>query len=276
MRELITKIGGHKLQMAIVVIAVVVAAWLAASLVLRVVAPGFQVDVGTEPLRPVTRNLRFAWFPQQTNGSAQEQPEPSGEALRQASLNASLQGILIQGGEALAAIQTSQDPEGLYRVGDRIAGRAEVLRIEPHRVVISEGGEERQLSWEKDEGEQDQDKEPQGLVERVQQSGTETESGFDLAGVVSASPTTKSGHGMAVKLDSVGEEVQEITGLQAGDIILSVDGKPMAQLMASPANWEQIRQQSMVAVELERDGERMKISINARSLGERILPDGGQ
>ena len=50
----------------------------------------------------------------------------------------------------------------------------------------------------------------------------------------------------------------------------------MTQYLTNPLMLQQVLQQTLVTVSIQRDGETAELSLNARSLGERILPQIGQ
>lgn len=227
-----------------------------------------QTGLSSEPLRPLPNSLRLTWFPVDRSTALVEHADS--EELADANIRAELLGILINDSKSLAAIQTPQVPDGLYTVGDEIAANVELLRIESDRVVVRERGVDRQIRL--NAVSEDGSRLEQELLQTLPQ---ETQ-GFSLSGVFGATPIDVSGHGLAVRVDSLDPEFAEISGLQVGDVLLTINERPMTQYLTNPLMLQQVLQQTLVTVSIQRDGETAELSLNARSLGERILPQIGQ
>jgi hypothetical protein len=228
-----------------------------------------QTGLGSEPLRPLPNTLRLAWFQSDAAIGVVELTEIS-EELADASIRAELLGVIIHEDYAFAAIQTPQVPDGLYEVGDEIDNNTELVRIESDRVVVRERGAERQIRLNPlVEGGSLNDG---SLIQPVPSDGA----GFSLAGVLGATPINVAGFGLGVRLDSVDDEISSMSDLRARDVVLEVGGKPISELMSNPLLWQEFLQQTTVRLSVQREGEALEISVNARSLGERILPKIGQ
>lgn len=243
----------------------VVLLWL---LVDRAFLSQMQTGLTSAPLRPLPNSLRLAWFP--VNPDAPVVSVATTEELEDASIRAELLGVLINGDRAFAAIQTPQVPDGLYAVGDEIAANVELLAIEEDRVVVRERGVERQIRLNS------LSENGAPVDEELLQSLPQETQGFSLAGVFGATPVDVSGHGLAVRIDSLDPEFAEMSGLQVSDVLLSINERPMTQYLTNPMMLQQTLQQSLVTVLVQRGGEDVEVSLNARSLGERILPSIGQ
>lgn len=227
-----------------------------------------QTGLTSDPLRPLPNTLRFSWFP--VDRAAPVAEVEVSEELADANIRAELLGVLVDEAHSFAAIQTPQVPDGLYTVGDEIAANVELIRIEADRVVVRERGVDRQIRLNplsEDGTEQD--------VELLQTLPQETQ-GFSLSGVFGATPIEVSGHGLAVRVDSLDPEFAEISGLEISDVLLNINERPMTQYLTNPMMLQQVLQQTLVTVEVQRGGETVELSLNARSLGERILPQIGQ
>ena len=227
-----------------------------------------QTGLSSDPLRPTSNSLRLTWFP--VDRSAPVAEVNTSEELADANIRAELLGVLIDETHSFAAIQTPQVPDGLYSVGDEIAANVELLRIEPDRVVVSERGVDRQIRLNAlaEDGNQSDQELFQTLPQETQ--------GFSLSGVFGATPIDVSGHGLAVRVDSLDPEFAEISGLEISDVLLAINERPMAQYLTNPLMLQQVLQQTLVTVSVQRGGDNIELSLNARSLGERILPQIGQ
>ncbi len=239
--------------------------WL---LVDRAFLSQMQTGLTVQPLRPLANNLSLGWFPVDRSSPVEHTTAP--EDLADANVRAELLGVLIDADRAFAAIQTPQIPDGLYVVGDEIATNVELIAIEENRVVVRERGVERQIrlnSLSENGAPQD---------EALLQSLPAETQGFSLAGVFGATPIDVSGHGLAVRIDSLDPEFAEISGLEINDVLLSINERPMTQYLTNPMMLQQTLQQTLINVSVQRGGENVELSLNARSLGERILPNIGQ
>lgn len=228
-----------------------------------------QAGLSSEPLRPLPNSMRLTWFPVDRNEPVVVELEES-EELADANIRAELLGILINDSQSFAAIQTPQVPDGLYAIGDEIAANVELLRIEADRVVVRERGVDRQIRLNalSEDG--------SGLDDQLLQSLPQETQGFSLAGVFGATPIDVAGHGLAVRVDNLDSEFAQISGLESSDVILAINERPMTQYLTNPMMLQQVLQQTLVTVSIQRDGEPLELSLNARSLGERILPQIGQ
>lgn len=234
------------------------------------------LGIQPEPLRPLRNDVQLTWYragatPPVAPPVAQVDPDA---ALGNADVNAQLLGTLVHSQYAFAAIQTPRVPDGLYQVGDMINTDIEILRIEADRVVVRERGLERQILLKSlaDSGPADQGQLVRDLP-TVEPPQTE---GFSLAGVVGAAPINHPEHGLGLRLDSLDEEVARMSNLQSRDVIFTVGGQPISALVANPLLWQQFMQQTLVPVTVLRDEQIIEVSVNARSIGERILPQLGQ
>jgi|SaaInlV_100m_DNA_5_1039725.scaffolds.fasta_scaffold01716_10 type II secretory pathway component PulC len=228
-----------------------------------------QISLNSDPLRPLANSLRLTWFPVNRSAPVAEVVDSS-EELADASIRAELLGVLLNETKSFAAIQTTQVPDGLYSEGDEIAANVELVRIEADRVIVRERGLDRQirLNTLAEDGSQPDEELLQSLPQETQ--------GFSLSGVFGATPINVSGHGLAVRVDSLDPEFAEISGLEVSDVLLAINERPMTQYLTNPLMLQQVLQQTLVTVEVLRSGETVELSLNARSLGERILPNIGQ
>lgn len=263
------KLKQSPVQVAVIVLALLGSAWYLSGLVALILSEPAGMGIQQEPLRPLTQPARFGWFPREASGPQNSQPEETTE-LSDATINAELLGVVIQGDRAIASISVPRSPNGVYEVGDEISPGVSLERIEPLRVVVSERGTLRQIPLKPVVA--SRSAESSQLLETVE---SET-AGFSLSGVLGATPIQVAGVGLGIRLDSLDEEISQISDLRVRDVILNVDGTPVSQLMTSPQRWQQLMMESNVTLDIQRDGVEQQITVNARSLGERILPTLGQ
>lgn len=264
------KLAQNRIQVAIIVLALLGSAWFLSGLVALLLSQPTGTGIQQEALRPLPQPARFAWFPRETAAPVQNiQPEESTE-LSDATINAELLGVVIQGDRAVASISLPRNPNGVYEVGDEISPGVSLERIEPLRVVVSERGSLRQIPLKPVVTSRTANRSQ--LLETV----ASEPSGFNLSGVLGATPIQIAGAGLGIRLDSLDDEISQISDLRVRDVILSVDGTPVSQLMTSPQRWQQLMMESTVTLDIQRDGVDQQITVNARSLGERILPTLGQ
>ncbi len=250
------------------------ALWFAWLLVDRLAFSSFNLGLQPQSVQPLRDTSRLAWFRAEGETAAPVTVVSGSEddEFQDASANAQLLGVLIGEGDlAFAAIQTPQVADGVYAVGQEILPNLVLLRVEPNRVVVRERGAERQIRLKPlSDAAQTSDSE---LIESVPR---DTTSGFSLSGVMGATPVSVAGEGIGLRLDALDSEVAAMSGLQSGDIVLAVGGRPVAQLMASPAAFTQMSNETALLVRVRRGEQDMELTVNARSMRERILPEIGQ
>ncbi len=258
-----------KIRLSVNIVLVLICVLALWSIMDRAFLSQMQTGLRSEPLRPLSNTLSLTWF-QSDSATQIIDVSDASEALEDASIRAELLGVIIHEDYAFAAIQTPQVPDGLYKIGDELDSNTELVRIEADRVVVRERGLDRQIRLNplaEDGSENDG-----SLIQSVPSDG----SGFSLAGVLGATPINVAGFGLGIRLDSVDEEISSMSDLQARDVVLEVGGKPISELMSNPLLWQDFLQQTTVPLSVQREGETLEISVNARSLGERILPKIGQ
>lgn len=249
---------------------------MAAKLIDRVFLSGWNLGLAAQQVAPLRDTSRLVWFknPSTPQTVTSAEPVATDDQYQNASINAQLLGVLIAGNElAFAAIQTPQRPDGVYGIGDEIAANVILLRVEPTRVVVRERGVERQILLKPlaENGQLADD----DLIETMPQSGGAT-SGFSLSGVMGATPINVTGEGIGLRLDALDAEVAAMSGLEQGDIVLAVDGRPVAQLMANPAVFTRLSEETALVVRVRRADQDLELTVNARAMRERILPEIGQ
>ena len=259
------------LRWALNIIFAVICVYLIWAMIDRAFVSQIQLGIQSEPIRPLANTARLNWYATERQEIVEVIEQEPSEELSDANLRAELLGVIHHEDSdfSFAAIQTPQVPDGLYAVGDEIANNVDLVRIESTRVVVRENGIERQIRLNP-LGEDGSD--GQELIQSVPSNSQ----GFSLAGVFGATPITVNGHGLAIRVDDLDAEFAQISGLQTGDVLLDINERSITQYMSNPLLLQQVLQETQVDVIVQRSGENLELSLNARSLGERILPNLGQ
>ena len=268
---LAVKLDQSMLRIAINILLVLLCVFFLWNLIDRAFISQMQTGIVSDPIRPLANTARLNWYSTQRQEVVEVVEEEPTEELSDANIRAELLGVIQHDDSSFsfAAIQTPQVPDGLYGVGDEIANNVDLVRIESNRVVVRENGIERQIRLNP-LGEDDSNS--QGLIQSLPQESQ----GFSLAGVFGASPINITGHGLAMRIDSLDPEFAQISGLQTSDVLLNINETPIIEYASNPLLLQQVLQQTQVNVAVQRNGETVELSLNARSLGERILPNLGQ
>jgi type II secretory pathway component PulC len=192
--------------------------------------------------------------------------------LPEANISAVLLGVMMAGEDSLATLKFSGKPEAVYRIGDDLDSGFRLVDIETFRIVVRKNGVTQQVLMKK----------PEVIIETQQglpaesqaESYSQPEEGFALANMFGAVPVM-AGSGAGLKLNNLSAELTSLADLQEGDIVVLVDGKPVQDLMANPAQWVSYSSSNSLAVTVMRQGQEETIYVNAASLSAKILPNLG-
>jgi S1-C subfamily serine protease len=77
------------------------------------------------------------------------------------------------------------------------------------------------------------------------------------------------------KINQLSLEMQQLADIQDGDIVTSVDGVSIRDIMANPSEWLKFSGSTNLPVTVLRDGEEQIIYINAASLSAKMMPNVG-
>jgi len=201
-----------------------------------------------------------------TQGVAEGAKRKAPETGLQLRLSGVLVGRQPQSSGAIVA-QTNGDT-AYYRVGDALPGNAELMEVEPGRILIRRNGQYETLTFE------DPLLAARGadIEEVAQQSGQAAESanGFlndararlDSQGVEALSP-----FGLRPALDSNTGYVYDGTNamlnavnLQAGDVITAINGQTLGDIEQDKILLDSWREQPQVDIEIERNGRYLTVS----------------
>ena len=249
-----------------------------ASIIFSLVRP--PIEINTSGLVESSRieTVRWNWFPApQTEQAAQPlETGISEENLANASIRAELLGVVISPWGSYAAISTSANPDGVYAIGDSIGNNVTLEAIEPARVIISQQGSRRQIPLNSitEAGSSTQGVDQSGLLE-LNESRAGQEQGFNLSGLLSAAPEMVPGIGMGLRLGNLSADLADLADVQEGDVLISVNGSAVSDMMSNPVMWQQFSQMTSMPVTIMRDGEQIELFVNGASLSEKILPQLG-
>lgn len=184
------------------------------------------------------------------------------QSLDKASLKAQVFGVVMRGEQSVALISLPGRPETVYRVGDKINNNTSLEAVESHRIVLRENGVLRELSLEK-----------LGDVAGsaiVRQTNTASnDEALAILNMARAVPVTVDG-ATGLRLDDLSTEVQQLSELQSGDIVLSVEGQDVMSLQ-SGNNWQSLMNKTDAQVSLMRDGQAITIQVNVASLAQQMM-----
>ena len=181
-----------------------------------------------------------------------------------------LSGVLVgrQPQSSGAIVAKANGDAAYYRVGDALPGNAELMEVEPGRILIRRNGQYETLTFE------DPLLAARGadIEEVAQQSGQAAESanGFlndararlDSQGVAALSP-----FGLRPAQDSNTGYVYDGTNamlnavnLQAGDVITAINGQTLGDIEQDKILLDSWREQPQVDIEIERNGRYLTVS----------------
>jgi len=221
-------------------------------------------------------NLRWNWFSAPRSQSVEQIAEvvSADENLANASIRAELLGVVISPWGSYAAISTSARPDGVYAVGDSIENNVTLEAVEQNRVIVSQRGSRRQIPLKSitDNGNSAQRTNQSDLLELDESQAGQ---GFSLSGLLSAAPEMVPGVGMGLRLGDLSADLVDLADVQEGDVLISVNGAAVSDMISNPLMWQQFSQMTSMPVTIVRDEEQIELFVNGASLSEKILPQLG-
>jgi type II secretion system protein C len=192
------------------------------------------------------------------------------QALADAKINADLLGVVISDEISTATIKYKGQPEAVYLMGDDLLAGMKIVKIEAQRIVVEQGGVQKQILLKKPESIFQSE-----VVSENSNSDLE-QSGFRLANMCGAVPVRLASGGGAetagFKLNGLSAEMRSLADIEDGDVVVSVSGSSVTELMENPAAWMSLSGQSNLPLTIIRDGQEMVIYVNAASLSAKMLP----
>lgn len=212
-------------------------------------------------------NPRWSWFPVVREVAPEPEPEKN-EELALASIRAELVGVIMTVDASYAAISTSKNPQGLYGIGDEIENNVTLESVEKDRVIISQRGARRQIPLKPLDDSRNSNQESLIQVN----SNPQPSSGFNLSGLVSTTPIQLPGGGLGLKLGNLSNDLTDLADVQEDDVVLSVNGTPISEMLTNPLLWQQFSRQTNMPITIMRGDEEIDLFVNAASLSQKILP----
>lgn len=210
-------------------------------------------------------------------------------------LDLKLQGIFTaEDPENSAAIIKQRDKSDLYQIGDRISGNAVLAAVNNDHILIRRGSRLEKLLFNPDYkgvppvtrdsprttvNRENPDPGRQGLLNRQNEQVSQSSPGSLIRQyaetnreLINQDPASAlSGLGMTpVEEDeakgyqlgsSTSNPLLQQTGLQPGDVILTVNGKPVGVAMNDSALVEQALEEKVVRVEVQRDSRKFFLTV---------------
>lgn len=204
----------------------------------------------------------FGTPPDSEQGAAAES-----EPVRETRLELTLKGIIANRGEGpkLAIIAPAQGEEKIYRPGDKVNGRAEILRIEEGRVILVRNGvtEALRLKVPEVEGRRRKaDNQPgirqTGEGKRVVPEATLRKKLDNLPKLLrqaKAVPATRGGQKIGFRVVNIQDgSVFEDLGVKQGDVIQQVNGRDIRSPRQAMEAYRELQGARQFQLKVLRDG----------------------
>lgn len=223
---------------------------------------GVVVDRVSYPAR-----VKFNWF-----GAKEVVVKPANldniyDDLPMANINAQLLGVVLAGDESSATVKFGGSKEVVHFSGEKLDTKTTIVDIQSYRLVVRQDGVNKQMLMKK----------PDSIIEQSQSPDTgsaEPNSGFSLANMFGAVPVIAGGK-TGFKINQLSLEMQQLADVQDGDIVTSVNGVSIRDIMANPSEWLKFSASTNLPVTLLRDGKEQIVYINASSLSAKMMPNLG-
>ncbi|WP_176758747.1 type II secretion system protein GspC [Thiohalorhabdus denitrificans] len=242
---------------------------------------GFQAPVGGSPGAqgregPVSESTRrlFGVPASEGNGPGADAP------VRETRLDLTLKGILArqEGTQKVALIASGEGEEGVYRVGDSLPGGAEILRIEPRRVILRRNGVTEALNLEVTELEGRASRQgsagsgsgirKEGANRRVVSRRTVRQNLENLPSLLrqaKAVPHRVNGEPAGFRIVNIQSgSIYEDLGLREGDVVKSVNGQDIRTPSDALGAYRELKNADEYKVRLERDGQEQTLNYSVR------------
>lgn len=211
--------------------------------------------------------VNFNWF-----GSKETVVEPVNldniyDDLPMANINAQLLGVVLAGDESSATVKFGGSKEVVHFSGEKLDTKTTIVDIQSYRLVVRQGGVNKQMLMKK----------PDSIIEQSQSTDANSaapNSGFSLANMFGAVPVIAGGK-TGFKINQLSLEMQQLADIQDGDIVTSVNGVSIRDIMANPSEWLKFSASTNLPVTLLRGGKEQIVYINASSLSAKMMPNLG-
>lgn len=181
-------------------------------------------------------------------------------------LRLTLEGVLVgQRPEDSGAIVAGSNGETeYYRVGETLPGNAELVEVEPGRILLRRGGRYESLAFEETVG-------VEGMVAEESQQTAQSPDAF-LAGARAQLDSEGAAALAAYGLQSADDSGQSgyvydgsnpmlnAVNLRQGDVITAINGQRLGDIEQDKALLDDWRNQAQLDIEIERDGSILTVS----------------
>lgn len=188
------------------------------------------------------------------------------ESAPETTLRLSLEGVLVaaQPENSGAIVTSGGNVTAHYRVGDVLPGNAELVEVEPGRILIRRQGAYESLTFDDDfEGTELVSEEPASTADspgdfldqaqaRLDSEGANALLAFGLRPV-------DDGGSQGYVFDGSNAMLRAVN-LREGDVITAINGYPLGDLEQDRQLLETLRSEPQVQVEVERDGARFTVT----------------
>ena len=238
---------------------------LAIAMVVEKFSPELE-EIAIQQVRAPAKTS-FNWFG--AKAVAQKEVDISNiyDELPTADIDARLLGVIVAGDVSSATVKFGGSKEVVHFKGDKLNAKTTIIDIQGYRLVVRQGGVNKQMLMQK----------PESIIERSKGSVSVSEnkaSGFSLANMFGAVPVMVQGS-TGFKVNNLSTEMQQLADIQEGDIISQVDGVPISEIMANPAMWLKFSSSTSLPLSVMRDNQMQIIYINASSLSAKMMPSLG-
>jgi general secretion pathway protein C len=190
------------------------------------------------------------------------------ESAPETTLRLSLEGVLVaaQPENSGAIVTSGGNVTAHYRVGDVLPGNAELVEVEPGRILIRRQGAYESLTF-------DDDYEGAALVS--EELASEADSPGDFLDQAQARLDSEGANALLAfglrPVDDGGSQGYVFDGsnamlravnLREGDVIIAINGYPLGDLEQDRQLLETLRSEPQVQVEVERDGARFTVTYS--------------
>ncbi len=181
-------------------------------------------------------------------------------------LRLKLEGVLIGPvpEESGAIVAGSNGETEYYRVGDTLPGNAELVDVEPQRILLRRGGRYESLAFEEDIGvEAMVAEQPQQAAQSPDTYLADARARLDSEGAAALaayglSPADDSGQSGYVYDGS--NAMLNAVNLRPGDVITAINGQRLGDVEQDKALLDDWRNQAQLDIEIERDGSILTVS----------------
>ncbi len=267
-------------------LAAIVVVWVAVRLAWLLVA---GPEVASDQVPPIPRAVQTASptgeFRWDLFGPARAPAQPVVRELPSSRSDLRLVGVVSGGSRGYAIIADSQGTEGVYRVGDELPGGLNLEQVEPARVVISAAGRSEVLELDREGGTRGSVRSSgratsPGQVSRAAPAGERPAAVAPLAGLRGFQMADGAGVASMPSLAGVdvarlGQQISVMPvasggfrvrpgrdatlfrdlGLQANDIVMAVNGRPLDNENAVQALFTDVLTRGEVAITISRHGQ---------------------